>query len=101
MIVSSIEIGRRGYEFNAQHIDKTKNIEKNIVFPKLEDFHMTIVSSLEELGLRFEDFSNLKEISNYISRKKNPKLMYRIPLTDKVKVFKLKSNKLWTKLLVS
>ena len=30
-ILASIEIGRRGYEFNAQYIDKTKDKSKNII----------------------------------------------------------------------
>ena len=30
MVLASIEIGRRGYEYSSQYIDKTKNKKKNI-----------------------------------------------------------------------
>lgn len=99
MIVASIEIGRRGYEFYNQYITEQKEIRKNIVFPDKSDFLMTITSSLEELGLRFEDYSNLKKALDFINKKKS-KIMYRLPLTSDVKVFKLKSNNFWTKILV-
>lgn len=35
MCLSSIEIGRRAYEFYSQYITCTKEIKKNIVFPDL------------------------------------------------------------------
>ena len=38
MVLASIEIGRRGYEYSNQYIDKTKNKKKNIVFPDISDF---------------------------------------------------------------
>ena len=99
MVLSSIEIGRRGYEYYNQFITKIKERKKNIVFPDKNDFHTSIVSSLEELDLRFEDHASLKQILDYIN-KKNPKLMYRVPLVkEKTKVFKLKSNKIWTRLI--
>ena len=50
MVLSSIEIGRRGYEFNNQYLLKYKTQQKNIVFPKLEFIKSRIEQSLEELG---------------------------------------------------
>ena len=37
MILSSIEISRRGYEFYHQYVLKDKNLEKNIISIKLTD----------------------------------------------------------------
>ena len=34
-ILASIELGRRGYEFNSQYIEKTKEKSKTIVQPSL------------------------------------------------------------------
>ena len=38
MILASIEISRRGYEFYNQYITKLKNIKKNIIQPDLSKF---------------------------------------------------------------
>lgn len=76
MILSSIEIGRRGYEYNLQYIEKTKQKEKNIIFPKLEYFYDTYIKSLEEFNIR-EIYSNLKDLYSFI---KKSEIMYRFPL---------------------
>ena len=51
MVLASIEIGRRGYEFNQQYIEKKKEIKRNIMFPDYEAYRASIAKSLEEFGL--------------------------------------------------
>ena len=51
MVLASIEIGRRGYEYNLQYITKSKDIKRNIVFPDYEAYKASISKSLEEFGL--------------------------------------------------
>ena len=90
MILSSIEIGRRGYEFNCQYITKTKNIKKNIIQPFISDFNDLIIKSLEEFNIN-EKFESLVDIYYFF---KKSKLMYRLSL-DKfdLKFFRLNSLK--------
>ena len=52
MCLSSIEIGRRTYEFYHQYVLKDKNKEKNIIFDKLENVQNQIEKSLEELDYK-------------------------------------------------
>lgn len=89
MVNASIELGRRGYEFNHQYILKDKEKIKNIVQPRLEDFNDMIVKSLEEFGFK-ENFSNL--INLYYAFK-NSKMVYRVPIPDSWEWFKLKTRK--------
>ena len=51
MVLASVEIGRRGYEYNLQYIEKKKDIKRNIVFPDCEAYKASISKSLEEFGL--------------------------------------------------
>jgi len=51
MILASIEISRRAYEFYNQYIIKTKEIKKNIVRPNLTEFRELYLKSLEEFKL--------------------------------------------------
>lgn len=76
MVLSSIEIGRRGYEFNNQYLLRYKIQQKNVVFPKLEFVKNRIEQSLEELGhpIQFETYQEL------FSRLKKSKLKYRFLL---------------------
>ena len=78
MILASIEVGRRGYEFNLQYIKKIKEQKKNIVLPFKEQFLDGILMSLEELGVT-ETFKNLKDL--YDSLKKSD-VKYRFQLSD-------------------
>ena len=39
MVLSSIEISRRCYEFKTQYIDKTQEQRKNIIIPDVNDFY--------------------------------------------------------------
>lgn len=65
MILSSIEIGRRGYEFYNQYITKTKSKKKNIIYPDYKKYNNLIFKSLEEFKI-LNTFSNLFEIYSYI-----------------------------------
>lgn len=78
MELSSVEVGRRAYEFKKQYIDKTEIQRKNIVFPNDEDFKVMIAQSLEELGLNHV-LGGLKDV--YDSLKKT-KFRYRLSLDD-------------------
>ena len=87
MVLASIEIGRRGYEFSSQYIDKTKYKKKNIVFPDISDFDDLYTKSLEEFSIK-EKVDNLLALYSYI---KNAKMTYRVPISDKLVGFRLRS----------
>jgi hypothetical protein len=89
MVLSSIEISRRAYEFSLQYIKKVKNIKKNIVFPDLKLFQDRLIKSLEELDQKIE-VKDLKELYCFL---KNSKVRYRVPLDNWSKVFSLKCIK--------
>lgn len=67
MVLSSIEIGRRGYEFNIQYIKKEKEIKKNIILPDLKDFNIDYVKSLEEFGV-IEKSIKLMDLYSYLKK---------------------------------
>ena len=69
MILASIEIGRRGYKYNLQYIEKSKQKEKNIIFHKLEYFYDTYIKSFEEFNIG-EIYSNLKDLYSFINKSK-------------------------------
>ena len=86
MVLSSIEISRRGYEFYHQYVLKDKNLEKNIISIKLTDsIKNKVLQSLEELQ-NVVEFESLIDL--YYSLKKL-KCKYRFPL-DIPKSFSLK-----------
>ena len=78
MCLSSIEIGRRAYEFYSQYITKVKEIKKNIVFPDLNSFKYLYTKSLEEFGI-VKVFKRVKDLYKFF---KNPNDV-RIPLKTK------------------
>jgi hypothetical protein len=86
MVLSSIEISRRTYEFNGQYINKEIKKQKNIVIPNWTDFKNTIIKSLEEFNMNAK-FADLKEIYYFL---KKSKISYRFPLDD-LKFFRLNS----------
>ncbi len=49
-VLASIEIGRRGYEVNAQKLGRKEKIE-NIAFPMTEDFKNEHIKSMEEFNM--------------------------------------------------
>lgn len=89
-ILASIELGRRGYEFNAQYVDKTREKSKNIIQPDLKKFGDLIAKSLEEFSIK-ENFKDL--VSLYYVLKKDPKMMYRVPFKSNLKWSQFKNMK--------
>lgn len=51
MVLASLEVGRRGYEFHSQYIAKEKEERKNIVIPEVSDFGDWYFKSLEEFDI--------------------------------------------------
>ena len=78
MVLASIEIGRRGYEFYNQYISKTKQIKKNIVKPNLNIFNKLYLKSLEEFKLQ-PIYKDLIELYYFF---KKSKLKYRLSIDD-------------------
>ena len=89
-ILASIELGRRGYEFNAQYIEKTKEKSKTIVQPDLKKFDDLISKSLEEFSIK-ENFKDLIDL--YYLFNKDSKMMYRVPFNSNIKWSKFKNKK--------
>ena len=77
-VLSSIEIGRRGYEFYHQYILKDKKMEKNIIFGNYEKDLNLYYLSLEEIGIK-ESFNSFMEMYSFV---KNSKVRYRVSLDD-------------------
>ena len=64
MVLSSIEISRRGYEFRCQYITKEKEIRKNIIQPYINEFKDNYVKSEVNLQDKFSRcFSNASLIN--------------------------------------
>ncbi len=76
MVLSSIEIGRRGYEFYNQYISKAKEIKKNIIRPNLSMFQKLYLKSLEEFKLQLI-YKDLIELYYFF---KKSKLKYRLSI---------------------
>jgi len=76
-ILSSIEIGRRAFEFNAQYIDKTNKKEKVILFPSFESVKRSLAKPLEGFGMKIDQFEDWKSLYGCI---KNTGVRYRVPL---------------------
>ena len=86
MVLSSIEISRRCYEFNLQYLKKVKDKTKNVIFPKLTNSLIDKVKhSLEEVKC-FVEFVDWKQITSEL---KKSKIRYRFPLDERV--FKTKT----------
>ena len=75
-ILASIEISRRGYEFYNQYISKVKEIKKNIIQPKIDQFRNFFVKSLEEFNLE-DNWLDFKSLYLYF---KKSKMMYRLSI---------------------
>lgn len=78
MCLSSIEIGRRAYEFYHQYVLKDKAKDKNIIFDKLENVQNQVEKSLEELDYK-GTWTSLSDL--YYSLKK-VKCKYRFSIED-------------------
>ena len=70
MILASIELTRRGYEYFNQYITKKKEQKKNIIQPNINDFIKFWRMSMEELRLEFGGTS-LIELYNFIKSEKD------------------------------
>ena len=90
MVLSSIEIGRRTYEFYNQYITKQNKIQKNIIQPNLKAFNFLYIKSLEEFNIQDTEFKDFKDLY-YIF--KNSKLTYRVPIQNNVQVYRFNSIK--------
>ena len=77
MVLASIEIGRRAYEFYNQYINRTKEQKKNIIQPDIKLFNDLIIKSLEEFNIQREQFKDLKKLYEYF---KKSKMMYRLSI---------------------
>ena len=78
MTLSSIEIGRRCYEFKSQYIDKTKDKRKNIILPDVNDFNDRYIKSLEEFNIPGE-IKDIVKIYNFLKKSKS---RYRVSLDE-------------------
>ena len=78
MVLASIEIGRRCYEFKTQYIDKTKDKRKNIILPDVNDFNDRYIKSLEEFNIPVE----IKDLDKIYYFLKNAKSRYRVSLDE-------------------
>ena len=76
MILASIEIGRRAFEFYNQYVTKKFEIRKNIVRPSLVDFRGLYLKSLEEFELQ-PIYKDLIELYYFF---KKSKMLYRLSL---------------------
>lgn len=76
MVLSSIEIARRCYEFNGQYVRKDREIRKNIVKPCISDFAERYAKSSEEFGVPGE-IVDMVEAYEYL---KKSKCRYRLSL---------------------
>ena len=94
MCLSSIEIGRRAYEFYHQYVLKDKLKNKNIIFDKLENVRNRVEKSLEELDYK-GTWTNLTDL--YYSLKK-VKCKYRFSIEGALKLHQNSfSSKFYTK----
>ena len=76
MVLASIEISRRAFEFYNQYITKNFEIRKNIVRPSLVDFRELYLKSLEEFELQ-PVYKDLIELYYFF---KKSKMLYRLSL---------------------
>ena len=76
MILASIELGRRAYEYFNQYILRTKEQTKNIIQPRISDFRHFYKKSLEEFQIEDNQLS-LRELY-YIFKKS--KVLYRLSI---------------------
>lgn len=90
MVLASIEIGRRAYEFYNQYVTNKNIKQKNIVQPNILKFNDLIIKSLEEFNIN-ESFKDFIEMYYFF---KKMKFKYRLSLNQlDLKFSKFCSNK--------
>ena len=90
MVLASIEISRRCYEFYNQYVIKSKEIRKNIIQPEINEFYDRYIKSLEEFDVHGE-FKDFKDVYSFF---KSSKMMYRVSLDSlNPKFFNLNTRK--------
>ena len=91
MCLSSIEIGRRVYEFYHQYVLKDACKKKNIIFNTSLIALTAIKQSLEELNCSCA-FKDLQELYSLL---KKTRCNYRVPISD---ILKIRTNSLFSKI---
>ena len=76
MVLSSIEISRKAFEFYGQYVSKERQKKKNIVFPERLGFDEAVSRSMEELNIADGPVSFM-ELYRHI---KESKVRYRLSL---------------------
>lgn len=89
MILASIEIGRRSYEFYNQYVTKKNTKQKNIVQPNILKFNDLIIKSLEEFNIK-ESFKDFVEMYYFF---KKMKFKYRLSFGENQKFSRFFSNR--------
>jgi len=98
MILSSIELSRRSYEFNLQYVKKIKERKKNIIFPELKKFKELMLKSLEELNINV-DFETLVDLYAYT---KTLEIKYRVSIDSlKYQLFSSQKHNNLVKILIN
>lgn len=90
MVLASVEIGRRCFEFNHQYIVKDVNQRKNIIHPDFNDFKDDFLYALNDLDIKLE--CCLKTYKNIYKHIKDKKIKYRKDI-DKFKDYERKNMK--------
>jgi IS605 OrfB family transposase len=78
MVLSSVEIGRRGYEFLRQYVRKEVAVKSNIMFPLVKDFEDFYAESVEEFGIG----GGVRDFKGIYSELKNTGSRYRVSLDE-------------------
>lgn len=98
MILASIEIGRRAYEFYNQYVTKTKQETKNIIQPRIEDFRRQFTFALEAFSVQDKAFDSWYGLYSYLNTKNPDKNWFRVSFNNinnlnLLKVFRFSSLK--------
>ena len=91
MVLASIEIGRRAYEYHNQYITKTKNVKHNILQPDRSDFENQLRKSMEEFDLHDTE-SNLVDLYYDIKAKKDHHILKGDPNKVRLRIDQLKNS---------
>lgn len=76
MILASLEIGRRSYEFNAQYVRQDKPRSGNVIYPNITNFVRNSVATAMEALNCVVKFVSWKQLSQFL---KESEIRYRFP----------------------